>query len=227
MNIVGLGMDLALLTNFLDHVVTEASQEVNSIEDRRLAGKFASFEDYEGAVDLPFARVAIASRSVSYELVALVEAELQSLAYEPWLASSRHKGPKNIFQLSHVNSEMLTKLRMVSDLPFDTVITLIENHFGITLAHIEGWSEIHELRSAINAFKHRRGFKHPRDISWGSKDGMRVQRYDIGQKEAMKALATVASFFRALKPLIEPGSKQQQLGDTGQSQKNDRSILSS
>jgi hypothetical protein len=215
-NIVGLGIELEMLRQFLEHVVTEAGRELNSIEDQQLAGEFATFQDYEFAFDRPFARVAIAARSVAYELVALVEGELQHLAHEPWLASPGHKGPKNVFQLSRVNPETLTKLRMVSDLPFDEVVSLIENHSGIALVDIEGWSAVCEHRRAINAFKHRRGFKHLRDISWGSKDGTWGQRYDIGQKEAMKALADVGSFFRALKRSLEPGSKQQQLGDTEQ-----------
>ena len=203
MNLIIVQIQLDLLSNFLDRVTAEAGQELDSIEDRRLAGDFPSFGDYEQAIDFPLARIQIAARAVAYELVALVEGELHQLAREPWLASSAHKGPKNIQQLSRINPETLTKLRMVSDLPFDEVVALIVDRFGIALADLEGWSAIRELRDAVNAFKHRRGFKHPRDINWWSKDGTFGQRYAINHDEAAKAIGDVASFFRALKNSLE------------------------
>lgn len=155
MNLVVVGIQLDLLSNFLDRVTAEAGQELASIEDRRLAGDFPSFGDYEHVVDRPFARIQIAARAVAYELVALVEGELHQLAHEPWLASSAHKGPKNVQQLSRVNPESLAKLRMVSDLPFDEVVAFVEHRFGIALPDIQGWSAIRELRDAVNVLTKR------------------------------------------------------------------------
>jgi hypothetical protein len=88
---------------------------------------------------------------------------------------------------------------MVSDLPFDEVVALVEKHHGISLGDTEGWSAIIDLRDAVNAFKHRRGFKHPRDINWWSKDQAFGQRYTIDQGQVKKMLANVAAFFKALK----------------------------
>lgn len=199
MNLVSVHTRLDMLANFFERVTVDACQELASIEDRRLAGDFASLEAYENAVDRPFARVDIAARAVAYEVVAFIEAELHRLAYEPWLKSATHKGPKNIFQLSRVNAETRTKLRMVSDLPFDEVVALVNDHFSISLADIEGWSTILELRDAVNAFKHRQGVKHPRDINWRSEDRTLCQRYTIDQGQVIKILGDVASFFKALK----------------------------
>lgn len=127
MNLVIVHGWLDMLRNFFERVLADACEELDLIEARRLAGEFASFEDYENGVDRPFVRIEVAARAVAYELVALVEGELHDLAHEPWLMSSTHKGPKNIFQLSRANPETLAKLRMVSDLPFDEVVALKTN----------------------------------------------------------------------------------------------------
>ena len=203
MNLVIVEAKLQLLGNFLDHVTAEAGQELALIEDRRLAGDLPSFSDYEDAVDRPFARIQIAARAVAYELVALVEDELHQLAHEPWLASSVHRGPKSIRELSPLNTETLTDLRTVSDLKFDQVVTLVENGSRVKLRDVQGWSAIRDLRHAVNAFKHGRGFKRPRDINWSSKDSRFPQRYEIGQDEASEAIRNVDSFFRNLKSAIE------------------------
>jgi hypothetical protein len=205
-NLVNVQIQLDLLSNFLDRGKAEVGQELTSIEERKLAGDFRTYEDYERAVDYPFARVEIGARAVAYELVALVESELHQLALEPWLASSAHKGPKNVQQLSRVNPEALTKLKMVSDLPFNEVLTLVEDRFGVRLGDVDGWTAICHLRDVVNAFKHRRGFKHPRDINWRSKDCEFPQRYWIGQDEAEKAITNVASFFRNLKDALDRDS---------------------
>lgn len=206
MNLVIVQIQLDLLANFLDRVTAEAGQELDVIEERRLAGAFQSFSDYEHAVDYPVGRIRLAARAVAYELVALVESELHDLAHEPWLASSAHKGPKNILQVARVSPETLTQLRMVSDLPFDEVVKLVEARFGVSLVDIEGWKEIRQLRDAVNAFKHRRGFKHPREINWSSEGRVLLPRYDSNQQEAIKAITDVACFFRRFKSVIDRSS---------------------
>ena len=206
MNLIFIQIQLDLLANFLDRVAAEAGQELSSIEERRMAGDFQSLGDYEHVVGRPLARIEIGARAVAYELVALVEGELHKLAHASWLASSTHKGPKNVQQLSRVNPETMTKLKMVSDLPFDEIVELIETCFGLSFRDIEGWNAIRGLRDAVNAFKHRRGLKHPREINWWSKDCAFPQQYKISQDEAVEAIKTVAGFFRGLKSVLEPAS---------------------
>lgn len=202
MNLVIVHSCLDMLSDFFDRVTADAGRELDLIEARRLAGDFASFEDYENVVERPFVRIKIAARAVAYELVALVEGELHHLAHEPWLMSSSHKEPKNILQLSRMNHETLAKLRMVSDLPFGKIVALVEDHFGIVLDDIEGWASVLELRDAVNAFKHRRGFKHPRDLNWRSKDVRFPERYTIDQEEVKKALVNVASLSKCSRLVI-------------------------
>lgn len=198
-NLVTIGIQLELLRNFLDCVSAEADRELSSIEERRLAGEFRSLGDYERAIDYPIARVEIAARAVAYELVALVEGELHQLAHGPWVNSDTYKGPKNIQELSDVKPETLAKLKKVSDLPFDTIVKLIETNSGLNLRTIEGWSGIQALRDAVNSFKHRRGLKHPREIDWRSKDCILPQHYRISPEQAAEAISTVARSFSALK----------------------------
>lgn len=207
MNLVIVQAQLSLLADFLDRVTAEVVQELSSIEERKLAGEFQSLDAYEHAVDYPFARIEIAARAVAYELVGLVESELHRLAHEPWLKSSMHKGPKNVQALARVNPEALTKLRMVSDLPFDQIVKLVESHFGLSFVDIEGWYEIGGLRHAVNAFKHRRGFKHPREIDWSSKNCTIPQRYAINRDQAAKAITDVGCFFRGLKRVLNSSDR--------------------
>ena len=72
MNLVVVHMQLDMLSNFFERVTADAGQELHLIEERRLAGEFAYFEDYEHVVARPFARIEIAARAVAYELVAPV-----------------------------------------------------------------------------------------------------------------------------------------------------------
>lgn len=208
LNLVTIGIQLELLKNFFDRVTAEADSELSSIEERRLAGEFKSLGDLEQAVDYPIARTEIAVRAVAYELVALVEGELHELAHWPWLNSAAHKGPKNIQELSGVDAETLTKLRMVSDLPFDEIVKLIATSIGLSLCNVEGWNEIRVLRNAVNSLEHRRGLKHPREIDWRSKDCVVPQRYRISREETVEMINTVDRFFRALKGVLGIPLKQ-------------------
>ncbi|HSE57487.1 MAG TPA: hypothetical protein VLA99_02180 [Nitrospiraceae bacterium] len=207
-NLVTIGIQLKLLKNFLNCVSVEADRELSSIEERRLAGEFQSLGDLEQAVDYPIARIEIAARAIAYELVALVEGELHRLAHGPWLNSTVHKGPKNIQELLDVNPETLTKLGMVSDLPFDEIVKLIETSIGLNLCNVEGWNEIRVLRNAVNSLKHRRGLKHPREIDWRSKDCVVPQRYRISREETAEMINTVDRFFSALKGVLGIPLKQ-------------------
>jgi hypothetical protein len=69
------GIRLEPLKNFLDHVVAEAINEIESIDNRRLAGEFEASEDYESVEDLPLARIEIGSRAVGQELANFLESD--------------------------------------------------------------------------------------------------------------------------------------------------------
>ena len=173
---------LEFLQDFLEHTIRDVYTEWDDIEKRRENGDFSCFGDYERAMDFPLFREDIASRAILYELNALVESLLHAIARPLWLHSVSHKGPKQIQDLSSITAESLKTLKMVSDLPIDEIITLIEVRYNIIFKNIDGWSEFLVFLSKVNAFKHRDGKKHFREINWeekiASKDILHKFRFD-------------------------------------------------
>jgi len=150
---------LRSLQDFLDHVSADAGRELDEIEKHNQDGMYLEFEDYEAALDPPFIRLEIASRAVLYELVALVETELQMFAYSPWLYSPKYKGPKSIIELNRIDEESLSKVKMVSDLRFNDIVALIEGYYRINLNSLPKWKKVLEMRNMVNSFKHCQGFQ--------------------------------------------------------------------
>lgn len=186
---------LESLRDFLRHVETANVNELEDIENRRLAGKFATFEDYDGERDLPFERIRIASRAVGQELVNFVEGLLHSLAHTPWLKSN-HKGPKTLYELEP--GQGLDTLKEVSNLKFGEIINLVESYYCVSLASIDGWQEVCCLRDAMNNLKHRDGFKRMRDCT--DKNGRVVfpQFEEITPQQAYDSIKGVMRFLLAL-----------------------------
>jgi hypothetical protein len=194
------GIRLSALRDFIDHVVADAANDLRSIEERRLAGEFETFEDYEHIESLPFTRIEIASRAVWQELANFVESELHAVAQVPWLESS-HKGPKTLMEVGQ--NEQPSELRMVSDLGIRKVIGLIDRHYGISVEKLEGWDAVTRLRDAVNTFKHRDGIKHWRDSASGEK-GLRFPQFEeITARQAYDAMETVKRFLLALDKATE------------------------
>lgn len=108
-------------------------------------------------------RQTVAARAAYYEINALVESEIYEAASKPWHASN-HEGPKTLSEWATSGSE-LKSLRMVEDLKIKDAIRLIEKGYQIKLSDLPRYSEIFQVREAVNAFKHRQGFvdfrKHP------------------------------------------------------------------
>jgi hypothetical protein len=117
---------LQALRDFLDHVSDDAGRELASIKERTLTGNFPA---YEAELGVPLVRLEIGVRAVQYELVALVEKELYTLAYDPWL-SSNHKGPKTIYDLDKIDSESLSTLKSVTDRPFEEINNSLKRIMG-------------------------------------------------------------------------------------------------
>jgi hypothetical protein len=196
-----INLRLEMIKGFLDRVCASCSEELEAIEKRKMAGEYCNFENYEHDHSLPFVHADIAARTVGYEIASLIESELHSLAREAWIESKKHKGPKNILDLDMVSAESLTKLKMISDLPFDDVIQLIERYYGIQLNKIDGWEDVRFVRATVNAFKHRQGFKHFREIKWGTKEILWKHEFDIEQ--AYEAIKNGSTFLLVLYKKIE------------------------
>lgn len=198
MNMVIVTMTLGSLRDFLDHVSADAGHELESIEERAQNGAFDTDDSYEAALSRPWQRLEIAARA---ELVALVERELQQLAYDPWLHSPEHKGPKTLFDLNRDDVKALSTLKSVSDLRFEVIVPLVEDHYRLTLAALPNWSEVATLRDAVNAFKHNNGFKRFRKIDWTS-DTSWPQQHETSVDGAYAQMDAVRTFLVGLNSAV-------------------------
>jgi len=197
MNMVIVTMTLGSLRDFLDHISADAGHELELIEERAQSGAFDTYDSYEAELSAPWERLQIAARAVQYELVALVERELHHLAHEPWLRSPKHKGPKTLFDLNEADVEALSTLRRVSDLQFPAVVDLIVDNYKLTLGSLPKWSEVAALREAVNAFKHRGGFRRFREAG-----GSLLQRHESNIDGAHAQIDAVHTFLVGLYSVV-------------------------
>jgi len=190
---------LQALRDFLDHVSADAGRELALIEERALAGNFPAYEPYEAELGVPSVRLEIGVRAVQYELVALVEKELYTLAYEPWLSSNHknHKGPKTIYDLDKIDPESLSTLKSVTDRPFEEIKKLVETHYGLTLSTLPTWARIAALREVVNSFKHRQGFLRLQDVNWVN--GSWPQRHQLSPEDAHAQVDSADAFLKELR----------------------------
>lgn len=201
-SLIEVGYRISALRNFLDRVSADAIEELEEIKGRCGSGQIADYLDYEHQTDFPFARVEIATRAVAYEVVALVEAQLQALAEAPWRRSLKSTGLKRIADIPHPNPESLATLKVVSGLPFPEIVRLVEQEYRIKMADLPGWQQLQELRDLVNSFKHRSGWKRPDQINWWQKDhDISAFKNELGFDEASSNLNAASDFLRALNGL--------------------------
>ncbi len=190
-----LEIQISLLRSFLDDARRSVGKDIARIENQNEKGRYKSFEDYERALDAPIYKLFLSSRAVAYELSALVERTFHQFASRAWRESKKYQGPKHIMDLPNIDEKNLRQIKMVSDLPFSKVIQLIERYYDFNLSDIEGWKDVGDLREIVNSFKHRDGFKHPRDIDWSAKDKLHP-RDTYGFEEAKVYIEKTRLFLR-------------------------------
>lgn len=191
---------LSGLKDFLDHVIQEANDELESIELRNLSGEFETFEELEHLESAPVNRMEIAARAIGQELMNFVESELHVVAYVPWRNSQQHKGPKTLMELG--DNDHPEKLRTVSELPINKIIELIDEHYKISIRKIDGGDAVERLRDVINAFKHRNGMERPRDCRRGDNGFELPQFVQIDVQQAYQYIENVWTFLLALDAAI-------------------------
>ena len=190
---------LSGLKDFLDHVIQEANDELESIELRKRRGEFETFEELEHLESAPVNRMEIAARAIGQELMNFVESELHVVAYVPW-RKSKHKGPKTLMELG--DNDHPEKLRTVSDCNINEVLKLINDHYKISICDIDGWVDVDRLRGLINTFKHRNGMEHPRDCRRGDNGFALLQFVQIDVQQAYQYIENVWTFLLALDAAI-------------------------
>jgi hypothetical protein len=144
-----------------------------------------SQEEHDHALDVLLAYQDIVFRAVYWELNALVELELTSLA-------------KSILQKKGENPRRLNR---------GEARPVIEAEYKISLQELPRFSEIDEVRNISNAYKHDDGFagEHEEIVpNAGLLFGHRETRYELDWDKAHQSIQAVREFMQAL-----PGERQQ------------------
>ena len=194
-----LDIELNAIKAFLDRVITSVDEEISHVFQMREDGEFTDFDELDNALFIPLESEAIAIRATLYELNALVEWELQHLAIEPYKYASRYAGKPKFIGDAPPN-----RLKLVSDLSRGEIRQLIENHYKVDFDELPGSSEVDRVRRAVNAFKHRKGFKDFRRDCWSHFP----ERFELNRDEAYRAIEATRKFLGALWKHISSGARQ-------------------
>ncbi|MEE8342834.1 MAG: hypothetical protein V3R51_03435 [Gammaproteobacteria bacterium] len=174
-------MHLHFLRDYLRKLDSIIAVEWRDIKSRSENGEFEEFGDYESAIDYPLFRSEYAARTVMYELNAMAEGVLQSLAEPFWREQQSSK-----------------KIKSIHDLPFLAILELVEKHYEIYLKDVDGSDDFEELRKMVNAFKHRKGFRRHKDMERNPEtDGFEFQ-YRASLEQAEKFLDRIPLFLDGL-----------------------------
>lgn len=145
---ISIYIELDAVQSFLERVYACVDSEYRELIARADSGEFIEENEEANAFFRPRASEKIAMKAALNEINSIVEWELFSIALEPFMDAQANKKPYG--------------LRLVWDLDRRELTELIENYYCITLDSLPGYLEVEEVRKAINAFKHRKGFKDPR-----------------------------------------------------------------
>jgi hypothetical protein len=203
---VVLGIRLGALKTFLDRVTTSVDEELSHLFQVQEDGDFADLSELDDALFIPMESEAIAIRATLYELNALIEWELQALAVEPYTHALKYaEVPK------FMGDAPLKKIRFASDLPRGEMRQLIESYYTVDFDELPGSSEVDQIRRAVNAFKHRGGFKDLRRDSWSCfPEGFKLDR-----DEAYRAIDATSKFLRTLWKHIDSSAEQRATAENG------------
>jgi hypothetical protein len=183
---------------FIDRLLEDVGREFDAIEKLAECGEFETYEDLEAAQNFPLARYEIGMKAVIYELNSLIESEIYEFAYVPWKESKKNKGPKSIDELGKFELKSMTKIKMVNDINIVEAIKLIESYYSLNFDDIEYWKDVRNMRKAVNAFKHRKGYKHFREIDWATKGLHFPQKYELDMENVLITLEKSEIFLRSL-----------------------------
>jgi len=174
-------MQIHFLRDYLNKQNSSIALEWGEIESKAENGEFKDFGDYETAMDYPLFRSEYTTRTVMYELNAMIEGVLQSMA-EPFWQEKKNS----------------TKIKTIHDLPFWAITELVEKHYGTCLKDIDGYNVFEDLRKMVNAFKHRKGFRKHEDIERNPVTGGVEFQYRATLDLAEKFLNKIPQFLEIL-----------------------------
>lgn len=190
---ISLDIELNAIRDFLSKTLEGVDAEKAIICEREEAGEFRGLDEFSNALFDPVEREAIAIRAVLYEINALIEWELHHVALEAYHNSAKYaKTSKSFVDVSSLNE--VSRIKLVSDLPFGEIYKLIEEYYEINLSDLPSFSQFQLIRQSVNAFKHRKGYKDfRRNVE--SKIG---DKFQPTREDAYKAIDEARVFLRDL-----------------------------
>jgi hypothetical protein len=181
MSTLSINIELSAIKAFLDKSLESVDSEMKAIFKREDAGEFTDEYDFENEVFFPMQREEITIKAVFNEINALVEWELAALA------------PNNVTDYPK-SSKQPKKIKTIFDLKYSELCKRIEDYYKITIADMPGFTEMQLVRETINAFKHRKGFKYPRQYP----DSNLTDKFHPTREDAYEAIDKASTFLRAL-----------------------------
>lgn len=191
-NYISLDIEIQAIKGFLTKTLEAVDVESKTICKQEEAGQFTGIDDFSNALFAPLEREAIAIRAVFYELNALVEWELQSVASVAYQDSTKFKPPKSFTDISSLDE--VSRVKLVYDLKFDKICELMEDYYKISLSQLSGFEQFQFVRQSVNAFKHRKGFKDFRR----DKGAELLEQFRLNRENAYQAIESSRAFLRAL-----------------------------
>lgn len=176
--LITLRIELDAIRSFLKRVINAADAEYSRIGAMSDAGEFTHCDDEANAYFAPMMWEDIAVRAALGELNSLVEWELGLIA------NGLQSGKKENFRKNRSTS--------VSDLKIGQIIERIEIHYGIRIEEMSSYGDVKDLRNKVNAFKHRKGFKHP----YKDKYKAFPEKVNTSREETYAAIDSVKRFLR-------------------------------
>jgi hypothetical protein len=191
--LINLEIELDTIKDFFNKVSESVDAQTTAAFKLEKAGKLYGFDDLSNELSSPLEQEAIAIRAVYYELNALIEWELQSIALNAYFNSDKYKKHKKSF--SEIKSlDEIKKVKLLYDLAFSDICELIEDYHQIHLSNIPKFENIQIIRQSVNAFKHRKGFKDIRR----DKEAKILDKFAPSRKEAYTAIEHTKIFLKQL-----------------------------
>lgn len=189
---ITLDIELQTIKDFLSKTLEGVDAEVAIICGREETGEYRDLDEFSNALFVPMEREAIAIRAVFCELNAFIEWELCNLALEAYRDSERYATTPKF--LRDVPIDKTSNIKSVYNLSIGKVCWLIRQYYEVDFSDLPGFTEVKCIRQAVNAFKHRKGFKDLRRDP-RSKLG---ERFQLTRENVYQAIDGARSFLRAL-----------------------------
>ena len=175
---------LDAIRDFLKRMCASVDAEYSDVMRRDKQGEFVNSDELADAYFSPLMSEEIAVRATLSELNALIEYKLQGLANEPFTEEKVKRKCKRNF--------------LVFDLARDRLIALIEGYYRVKLDVLPSFCAVEEIRHAVNACKHRDGWKDPRKDYIGREPAKVWEKFKLDRQHAFDLIIAVREFLTAL-----------------------------